>query len=550
MKTAITGPLGAELAVRARCTDRPVLLVGFVEQGNLGIGYLAATLEAFGWRVVVADVDQDPAAVLKIAEAERPIVIGFSLIFQFYIRRYRKVIRCLRDAGIDAHISMGGHFPSLAPAATFAEVPELDSVVQYEGELTLLELADALSAGADWRAIPGIVSREGGPPACTETRHLLRDLDDLPWPRRDYEPEKVLGHKVMPLLASRGCARTCSFCSIHTFYRNAPGKVVRTRAPAEVVAEMDWLHRVCGITIFLFQDDDFPLFGRVWKRWTRELLAELHRARLPGRVIWKINCRADAVDEELLAEMKAAGLYLVYMGLESGDGQGLETLDKGISVEQNLAAVATLKRLGLVLDFGFMLLDPSSSFQSIRNNLDFLRTITGDGSMAAVFCRMLPYDGTPIKDRLAAEGRLRGDVCDPDYDFLDPRLDGFHAELERMMKISGWIHGHQALSPMLNWAWNEVAVLEGLFPNLAGMARYRETLAAITAESNAEVLDAVEELADAHETGRRAPGRGAALGRSAERLGARFLDIRNRFVATHQTELLAKLAEGPGRAVA
>jgi radical SAM superfamily enzyme YgiQ (UPF0313 family) len=550
MKTAFTGPLAAELAARPRRTDRPILLVGFVEQGNLGIGYLASTLEAFGWRVLVADVESDPREILRTVEAEQPVLIGFSLIFQFYIRRYRDVILRLRAAGIDTHMTMGGHFPSLGPAATFEEAPELDSVVQYEGELTLLELADALSTGADWRTIPGVIHRHGGPPACAETRHLLRDLDDLPWPKRDYEAEDVLGHRVMPLLASRGCARTCSFCSIHTFYRTAPGKVVRTRAPAEVVAEMRWLLDERGISIFLFQDDDFPLFGRVWKRWTRELIAEMWKAGLPGRAIWKINCRADAIDEELLAEMKAAGLYLVYMGLESGDGQGLDTLDKGISVEQNLAAVATLKRLGLVFDFGFMLLDPSSSFESIRNNLGFLRTITGDGSVAAVFCRMLPYDGTPIKDRLAAEGRLRGDVCDPDYDFLDPRLDAFHAELDRMMKLSGWIHGHQALSPMLNWAWNEVAVLEGLFPRLAGMADYRRALAAITGASNAEVLDAVEELAAAHEAGR--PGRdfSGALARSSERLGARMLETRNRFVAAHQAELLAALASRPALAVA
>lgn len=541
MKTAFTGALAAELARNPRRTDRPVLLVGFLDQGNLGIGYLTTTLEAFGWRVIVADVEADPREILRLVEAERPILIGFSLIFQFYIRRYREVIRRLRAAGVDAHLTMGGHFPSLGPAATFAEVPELDSVVQYEGELTLLELADALSTGADWRRIAGVVHQEGGPPACAEARHLLRDLDDLPWPKRDFEPEAVLGRRVMPLLASRGCARTCSFCSIHTFYRTAPGKVVRTRRPAEVVAEMRWLHDERDITIFLFQDDDFPLFGRAWKRWTRELIAELHAADLPGRAIWKINCRADAVDAELMAEMKAAGLYLVYMGLESGDGQGLDVLDKGISVEQNLAAVATLKRLGLVFDFGFMMLDPSSSFDSIRNNIAFLREISGDGSVAAVFCRMLPYDGTPIKDRLAAEGRLRGDVCNPDYDFLDPRLDGFHRELDAMMKLSGWIHGHQALSPMLNWAWNEVAVLEGLFPRLDGMPDYRAALARITATSNAEVLDAVEALAAAHEAGRRAIDRAGALGRSAERLGARLVETRNRFVASHQTTLLASL---------
>ena len=110
-----------------------------------------------------------------------------------------------------------------------------------------------------------------------------------------------------------------------------------------------------------------------------------------------------------------------------------------------------------------------------------------------------------------------------------------------MMKLSGWIHGRQALSPMLNWAWNEVAVLEGLFPRLDGMPNYRAALARITAASNAEVLDAVESLAAAHEAGRRAIDRADALGRSAERLGARLVETRNRFVATHQTTLLASL---------
>jgi len=214
----------------------------------------------------------------------------------------------------------------------------------------------------------------------------------------------------MPLLASRGCARTCSFCSIHTFYRSAPGKVVRLRKPAEVVREMKMLRDQGGVTVFLFQDDDFPLFGKKWRAWAGEFVDELHWADLPGRVIWKISCRADAVDAELMARMRDAGLYLVYMGLESGTEEGLQTLNKEISVEQNLAAVRTLKSLGIRFEFGFMLLDPSSSFASVRGNLAFLRQIVGDGSASATFCKMLPYDGTPIKQALEAPGRLKGDI--------------------------------------------------------------------------------------------------------------------------------------------
>jgi radical SAM superfamily enzyme YgiQ (UPF0313 family) len=113
----------------------------------------------------------------------------------------------------------------------------------------------------------------------------------------------------MPLLASRGCARTCSFCSIQTFLPDGARRIVRTRKPSKVVSEMKMLYEERGTTIFLFQDDDFPLFGPVWKRWARDFLSELHKSRLPRHTIWKMNCRADAVDAELFCEMRDAGLY-------------------------------------------------------------------------------------------------------------------------------------------------------------------------------------------------------------------------------------------------
>jgi hypothetical protein len=39
---------------------------------------------------------------------------------------------------------------------------------------------------------------------------------------------------------------------------------------------------------------------------------------------------------------------------------------------------------------------------------------------------MLPYAGTPIERRLQAEGRLLGTQFEPDYNFLDPKLDIFY----------------------------------------------------------------------------------------------------------------------------
>lgn len=471
------------------------MLVGFQHMGNLGLGYLAAVLRRSGYDVQVVDIEQDPAEIVRLARELNPVLIGFSLIFQFFIDRYAALIYLLRDNSIDCHFTMGGHFPSLSYEQTLELVPEVDSVVRFEGETTLLELVDAVVAGEDWREIHGLAYRDNeGKVVLTRPRALLEDLDQLPYPERNYEPEAVLGRGIMPIIASRGCARTCSFCSIHTFYRAAPGRIVRTRKPAAVVREMELLHEERGTTIFLFQDDDFPLFGNVWRRWANEFVDELHRSGLSRKVIWKMNCRADAVDRDLFIRMRDAGLYLVYMGLESGSEQGLETLHKQINVEQNLKAVETLKSIGLMFEYGFMLLDPSSTFESIRENIQFLRTILADGCLPVTFCRMLPYDGTPIKDELVRTGRLRGDVCNPDYDFLDSRVGEFYEELTGLVSLTGWIHGLKAVTTQLGWAWHEVATMERLFPKLPGIEEYKEMLRDITKRSNALLLQVVEDL--------------------------------------------------------
>jgi len=523
--------------------QRPVMLVGFQNQGNLGLGYLAAVLRRHGYPVQVVDIEQAPEEILRIATELKPVLIGFSLIFQFFIDQYAALLYLLRRNGIDAHFTMGGHFPSLSYEQTLELVPELDSVVRFEGETTLIELVDAIVAGTGWREVHGIAFRHEDGIRLTKPRALLEDLDQLPYPDRDYEPEAVLGRSIMPILASRGCARTCSFCSIHTFYRAAPGRIVRTRKPAEVVREMSLLHEERGTTIFLFQDDDFPLFGQVWRRWANEFVDELERTGLAQKVIWKMNCRADAVDRDLFIRMRDAGLYLVYMGLESGSEQGLETLHKQITVEQNLRAVNILKSIGLMFEYGFMLLDPSSTFESIRENIGFLRTILADGCLPVTFCRMLPYDGTPIKDELVRTGRLRGDVCNPDYDFLDPRIGEFYEALTNLVSLSGWIHGLKAVTLQLGWAWHEVATIERLFPVLPGMDEYKETLRTITKNSNALLLKVVEDLSYQFSDNKPATWNPKFVEEARERFLEELLRERDAFVYANEEILLDTLQQ-------
>jgi radical SAM superfamily enzyme YgiQ (UPF0313 family) len=362
----------------------------------------------------------------------------------------------------------------------------------------------------------------------TEPRALVQDLDALPLPYRPYVPEQIGGFPTLPLLASRGCARRCSFCSIHTFYRTAPGKVVRVRKPANVVEEMLHLHSHYGVRVFLFQDDDFPLWGKVGRRWACELADRIRDSGLSDRTVWKISCRGEYVDPELFSNLRDAGLFLVYMGIESGTEQGLKILNKEMTAHENLSAVQTLKQVGILFSYGFMLFDPSSTFESVRENLNFLRRIVGDGSAAATFCRMLPYGGTPIRDLLQKEGRLRGDLTHPDYDFLDRRLNEYHHLLSQAVRP--WIH-NEGVSNELNYAWDELETVRRLVPGVQRFADYAAALRSLTGESNEQLFRLVEESSLAFESGDRTLLDPAGVRAYCEQIESRLIGMRNDFVA-------------------
>jgi radical SAM superfamily enzyme YgiQ (UPF0313 family) len=246
------------------------------------------------------------------------------------------------------------------------------------------------------------------------------------------------------------------------------------------------------------------------------------------------------VEPELFARLRDAGLYLVYMGLESGSDEGLEVLNKKITVETNARAVQVLKDLGILVEYGFMLFDPSSTFESVRVNIDFLRGILVDGSGGAVFCRMLPYGGTPIRDQLRAEARLRGDVRSPDYDFNDLRLNEYHRLLDAA--VSPWIHG-EGLSHQFNWAWHELSIIDRLIGVQPGEDVYRRELAELTRRSNDTLFDFVVESSLAFEAGDRRLLEGDALAGPRRELGVSLLELRNRFVARNQQTLVGAVAK-------
>lgn len=403
-----------------------VLLVGFEAQENLGLRSIAAFLQSRGVSVAIQPMHGvSREAILRRARRANPKIIGFSIIFQRMLELYAGLIAYLRANGVRAHFTAGGHFPTIEYRGALQQIPELDSVVRHEGELTLLELVEKLDDRAAWSGILGLAWRDGDAIRVNDTRPLIEDLDALPFPLRT--PEVGLTHRgidVRSIAGSRGCYSRCSFCSISEFYRTAPGARRRSRSPANLAAEMARLHGDFGTQIFIFQDDDIFMRSRAHRAWLEELLVELRRARLHDRILWRISCRVDDLDLDVIRRMADHGLGTIYLGIESGSDRELKTINKGYTARAAYEAVDIMRASGVSFEFGFMLFTPDTTIESIGENLAFLK-YAGASDAIVNFCKMAPYAGTAIERRLRLEGRLTGSVASPDYQFDDPRTKLF-----------------------------------------------------------------------------------------------------------------------------
>ena len=239
-------------------TRADVILIGYERQENLGLRAIIAYLEAHNIRaVLIPFFPGNDAPVLAAVRHYNPRIVGFSLIFQYTLNEFGQLMRTLRSGGIAAHFTAGGHFPSLRPEETLRMIPELDSIIRFEGETTLVELIERLDDREAWGGIRGLSFRLEDEIVMTELRPPIADLDELPLLARD-EPQALSGDiKVAAMLASRGCLFNCSFCSIRQFYGALKGSLRRARSARSVVNEMLGLYNNRHVRFFSFQDDDF-----------------------------------------------------------------------------------------------------------------------------------------------------------------------------------------------------------------------------------------------------------------------------------------------------
>jgi anaerobic magnesium-protoporphyrin IX monomethyl ester cyclase len=336
---------------------------------------------------------ESPTEILDRVLPLQPDVIGLSslTIERDAIHELTRLIKARRP---QATTVLGGPYATSSKRTVMRD-PAVDYVVVGEGEITFHELLETLRSGADPAAVSGILYRRGGEVLQTPDRPTIADLDTLPFPSWDridmdaYERfpgmNRVAGGKWVVLDTSRGCPFKCTYC--HDVF----GKRFRARSPAKVVAEMQLLNEKYGITDFHFYDDIFNFRkDRVLEicRLIRERGLKIHM-QFPNGV------RADMMDTELLAAMKAAGTYRVCYAIESASPRIQKSMKKRLKIEKVRQLIDDTDRMGILVHGFFMLGFPGETREEVLSTVKFA---LASKLHSAGFYLVTPFEGSPLSD--------------------------------------------------------------------------------------------------------------------------------------------------------
>ncbi len=259
-------------------------------------------------------------------------------------------------------------------------MPGVDVLAVGYGEMLVPALCDYIRSGfAELVAPPGgnaqqrehtLVLRSGLPPS--------RDLDFLPTPdwaasaRQHGRPLSMVHYESV-----RGCPYRCNFCNYPYLFDDSRFRYKSARRIAD-----DWARYVeeLGVEYITCLDSLFTM--------PRRRLAELCELLVKRniRVKWICYARADDLAErDIAAMMKEAGAHQVQIGIESGDQQQLDNMDKQCSVEANHAALANCREVGLTSAVSLIVGFPGETPASIENTFRFLKATPPDFYFLATF---------------------------------------------------------------------------------------------------------------------------------------------------------------------
>jgi len=387
---------------------RILLIDGAVTTGNspflsqpAGLLSMASVLRNNGHDVQVHDCKLEMHSLPRRLTEFAPQIVGIRTLSMFrnVLSHVAGMVRALLG---DAHLVIGGPHANADPRDALA-LSGATCAVLGEGEITIVELAEALLDGADLTGVRGLAFFEEEELHITAPREPIRDLDSLPLPAYDLLPMELyfsLHHggtapsgRTLLAFTSRGCPYKCAFC------HNIFGPRFRARSAEAVVDEWLYLKRRYRVEEIEIHDDAFNTNPRR----VLDICSGLQEAGSPLLLSFPNGLRADVLNRELLRELRRAGTHHTALSPETASPRLQKYLGKNMDLEKLAQMADICDELGIFSLGYFMLGFPTETEEEMLSTVDWA---CNSSLHTASFFNVIPFPGTRIYEDARKAGLL------------------------------------------------------------------------------------------------------------------------------------------------
>jgi radical SAM superfamily enzyme YgiQ (UPF0313 family) len=368
---------------------------------NLGIASIGANI-ASRHDVHLIDLIRKRSKVRKylsrVLPKINPDLIGLSaMTWQF--GTCLKIVRLIKQLLPNTKIVVGGYHATLM----YREICEsqqsewIDFIVRGEGELAFRRLVEALDGRDQMQQIPSLTYKSDHGFTHNEQGSLL-DLAQIRPPIRDQRRltwgYHIMNRSVEVMETSRGCTRSCNFCSIRHMY----GRSFRPFTTERILSDIDTIYFKNRCRWIFISDDNFVLSPKRVKELCQAIIMRNYRGL---HFIVQADCVTMAKNEEMVDLMARAGFKSIFLGIENVSAKNLMTARKGNIVDDSRAAVEICHQHNIMVVGGMIFGFPDDGEQDIIDNYNFLKSTGADSA----YCQILtPYPKTGIRQQLLDDG--------------------------------------------------------------------------------------------------------------------------------------------------
>jgi radical SAM superfamily enzyme YgiQ (UPF0313 family) len=291
------------------------------------------------------------------------------------------VARIVKKLNSKAKVVLGGPHPTIRPHDVLKS-EHVDSVVVGEGEIVFPELVKDLLNNGFSKTI-------------YKSEKFIKDINLIEPPAREKMLDKYSSNGYGHIISARGCPFLCSYCGSNVIW----GRNVRFRSIDNIISEIIYVRDTYGTTDFTFWDETFTINKK-------RVLALCDKIKDLG-VTWRCDTRIDVVDEELLLKMMDSGLTHISIGIESGNQETLDFIDKGLKLERMKEKAKMLNKIGIFWKAYLMVGFPNETEKHVLDTINIIDELKPKRATLSIFT---PYPGTKLFDYCVEEGIIKGDI--------------------------------------------------------------------------------------------------------------------------------------------